>query len=117
MTTRPFAVRPGDAEYDEARTTVAGVGRPHVVFRAGSTHDVVAALRHAAGEGLQVAIRSGGHSSLGFGNVDHGAVLDLSRLDEVVVLDRDTVRIGAGFTWGHAARGDVPAGAMVRVAY
>ena len=51
-----------------------------------------------------MAVRSGGHNALGFGNIDGGAVIDLSRLDEVDLLGDGRVRIGAGATWGHAAR-------------
>jgi FAD/FMN-containing dehydrogenase len=50
-----------------------------------------------------VAVRSGGHNPLGFGNSDGGAVLYLSRLDSVEVLGGGRVRIGAGATWGRAA--------------
>ena len=55
--------------------------RPAVVLRPRTAAEVAASLRHARAEGLPVAIRSGGHNALGFGNIDGGAVLDLSRLD------------------------------------
>jgi FAD/FMN-containing dehydrogenase len=61
------------------------------------------ALHHIRAEGLPLAIRSGGHHALGFGNSDGGAVLDLSRLDQVELLGDGRVRIGAGATWGPAA--------------
>ena len=50
-----------------------------------------------------MAIRSGGHNALGFGNIDDGVVIDVSRLDQVELLGEDRVRIGAGATWGPAA--------------
>ena len=46
---------------------------------------------------------SGGHNALGFGNIDDGVVLDLSRLDQVELLGDNRIRIGAGATWGPAA--------------
>jgi FAD/FMN-containing dehydrogenase len=98
-----IAIRPGDPEYDAARTTVAGMAQPAVVLRPTTPAEVADALHHARSEGLALAIRGGGHNALGFGNIDGGAVLDLSRLDAVEVLGDGRVRIGAGATWGPAA--------------
>lgn len=103
MTIEHFAIRPGDAGYDQARTTIVGTAEPAVVLRPRTPEDVAASIRHARAEGLRLAIRSGGHHMLGYGNIDGGAVLDLSRLDRVEVLGEGRVRIGAGATWGPAA--------------
>lgn len=104
MTIEQIAIRPGDPEYDAARTTITGTAEPAVVLRPNDAAQVATALRHARAEGLEVAVRSGGHNALGFGNTDGGAVVDVSRINTVEVLD-DTgrVRIGAGATWGLAA--------------
>jgi FAD/FMN-containing dehydrogenase len=104
MTIDSIAIRPGDADYDAARTTIAGTAEPAVVLRPTSADEVVAALAYAREAGLELAVRSGGHNALGFGNSDGGAVIDVSRLDSVEVLDGGRVRIGAGSTWGAAAR-------------
>ena len=104
MTIETLAVRPGDADYDRARTTFAGAAAPSLVLRPTSAEEVAACLAHARDEGLSLAIRSGGHNALGFGNIDGGAVLDLSGLDAVEALDGRLVRIGAGARWGAAAR-------------
>src|SRR5688500_17526702 len=93
------AIRPGDDGYDTASTTITGTARPAVVLRPGTTTEVVESIRLARDEGLPLAVRSGGHNLLNFGNIDDGAVLDLSRLDTVEVLDGARVRIGAGATW------------------
>jgi FAD/FMN-containing dehydrogenase len=98
-----IAVRPGDQGYDEARTTFAGPATPELVLRPTTPDEVAASLRHARAEGLQVAVRSGGHNAMGFGSIDGGAVIDLSRMDRVEPLGGDRVRIGAGATWGPAA--------------
>lgn len=104
MTIEQIAIRPGDSEYDAARTTIAGAAEPAVVLRPNDAAEVATALRHARAEGLDVAVRSGGHNALGFGNSDGGAVIDLSRINGVEVLDdAGRVRIGAGATWGQAA--------------
>ena len=96
-------IRPGDEGYDAARTIIAGIARPAVVLRPSTAEEVVESIRLAREEGLPLAVRSGGHNLLNFGNIDDGAVLDLSLLDTVEVLDGDRVRIGAGATWGHVA--------------
>jgi FAD/FMN-containing dehydrogenase len=103
MTIDHIAIRPGDAEYDAARTTVMGTAEPAVVLRPADTAEVAAALDYARAAGLEIAVRSGGHNVLGFGNSDGGAVLDVSRLDSVEVLGGGKVRLGAGATWGRAA--------------
>ena len=110
MTVDHIAIRPGDPEYDTARTTIAGTASPMVVLRPTATDEVSASLAYAAAEGLVLAVRSGGHNVLGFGNVDDGAVLDLSRLDTVEVLDGNRVRVGAGATWGAVATALAPHG-------
>lgn len=104
MTIEDFAIRPSSEEYDAARTTIAGTGSPAVVLRPTSATQVAEAIRYATAERLPLAIRGGGHHSLNFGNIDDGAVLDLSRLDAVEVLGEGRVRIGGGATWGPAAQ-------------
>jgi len=103
MTIELFAVRPGDPDYDAARTTISGVASPALVLRPSTPDEVAASLRHARAEGIPLAIRGGGHNALGYGNVDDGIVIDLSRLDGIEVLGEGRVRIGAGATWGLAA--------------
>ena len=97
------AIRPGDADYDVARTTIASTAEPAVVLRPKTPEEVAASLQHARDEGLPLAVRSGGHNALGFGNIDGGVVIDLSRLDQVELLGDGRVRIGGGATWGPAA--------------
>jgi FAD/FMN-containing dehydrogenase len=98
-----IAIRPGDPDYDAARTTIVGTAEPAIVIRPTTTDEVAAALAYVRESGLELAVRSGGHNALGFGNIDGGAVLDVSRLDSVEVLDDGVVRLGAGATWGPAA--------------
>jgi FAD/FMN-containing dehydrogenase len=103
MTIDHIAIRPGDAAYDAARTTIAGTAEPAVVLRPTDTADVVAALEYARAANLEIAVRSGGHNALGFGNSDGGAVIDVSGLDGIELLGDGRVRIGAGAQWGPAA--------------
>src|SRR3989441_4336231 len=74
-------IAPGDVEYDAARTVfVGGIDRrPAVIVRAADATDVSAVVALARQTGLELAIRSGGHSAAGHGVCDGGSVLDLSR--------------------------------------
>jgi FAD/FMN-containing dehydrogenase len=99
-------VRPGDGGYEEARTAYMVVGSPAVVLRPRTVDDVVAAVRYAKDNSLVLSVRSGGHSGSGYGTNDGGAVIDLSLMRSVEVVDPDsrTVRIESGATWGEVAR-------------
>src|SRR2546422_8825380 len=72
-------IAPGDVEYDAARTVfVGGIDRrPAVIVPAHAT-DVSAVVALARQTGLELAIRSGGHSAAAHGVCDGGIVLDLS---------------------------------------
>ena len=78
-------ITPGHAEYDGARRVwnKAFLREPSMVVRAAGSLDVAHAVRYARAHDLPLAIRSGGHSLAGFGSVDRGLVLDLSRLKSV----------------------------------
>jgi FAD binding domain/Berberine and berberine like len=80
-------VERGDPGYDEARALYNGMidRRPAAIAYCVDEADVSAAIRHARGEGLALAIRCGGHSGAGFGSVDDGIVADLSEMHEVTV--------------------------------
>jgi FAD/FMN-containing dehydrogenase len=96
-------IRPGDPGYDDARVVHNAMidKRPAVIVRCGSTDDIVAALDYAQRSNLTIAVRGGGHNGPGFGTVDDGIVIDLSRLNRVDVdADARTVRVQGGATWG-----------------
>ena len=90
-------VTPEDPDYDQARLlwNADGDRRPAVVARCNSTADVVAAVRYAQAEGLEIAVRCGAHSMSGQSGVDGGLVVDLSGMREVTV-DRTRKRARAG---------------------
>ncbi len=100
------ALVPGDDGYAEAAATMFAAGTPDLVVRPRDAAEVAAALRYAAGAGLTVSVRSGGHSMAGFGTHTDGMVIDLRRISHVRVLDRAArrVRVGAGATWGAVSR-------------
>lgn len=92
---------PGDAGWDEARSFHTGTGEPAVIVQASSVDDVRAALRYASAEGLDVMVRSGGHSA--WGTLPGGLTLDLSALHAVEV-EGTLVHVGGGAVWGDVAR-------------
>ncbi|MBA3362957.1 MAG: FAD-binding oxidoreductase [Actinobacteria bacterium] len=92
-----------DPGYDEARAVYNAMidKRPSVVVRATEAADVVAAVNHARENGLELAVRGGGHSVPGFGTVDDGVVIDLSGMRAVTVDPAsETARAQGGATWG-----------------
>ena len=94
-------ITPSDVGYDAARTTFyAGHDlRPAFVVRAGSADDVIRTIGYAQDAGLELAVRSGGHSSAGHGTTDGGIQLDLAGLRalDIDVEDR-SAWVGSGLT-------------------
>ena len=71
-------VTAADADYDAMRAVMAPVDRrPAVIIRVADANDVAEAVRFAAAAGLEVAVRSGGHSGAGHGVTEGGVVIDL----------------------------------------
>jgi FAD/FMN-containing dehydrogenase len=96
-------VLPGDAGYDEARSVWNGMidRHPAMIARCTGANDVIAAIRFARSEGLEVAVRGGGHNVAGNATCDGGLVIDLSPMKGVRVdADARTVRAQGGVTWG-----------------
>ncbi len=92
-------IGPADPDYDEARQVRnAGIDRyPAMIARCASAADVAAAVTFAADHGLEIAVRGGGHSMSGASVVDHGVVIDLSRLNQATVdAQRKRARVGGG---------------------
>jgi FAD/FMN-containing dehydrogenase len=77
---------------------------PEAIVSAASVEDVQAAIGLARDEGLQVAVRSGGHSWIGACLRNDSVLVDCSRLD-ALELDGDAMRatIGPGVTNGRLA--------------
>lgn len=75
-------ILPGDAEYDAARTVFYGGfdHHPAAIVQVTDAHDVATVIGFARDQGLELAVRSGGHSVAGHGGSDGGIVIDLSRM-------------------------------------
>ena len=108
-------IEPGGAEYESARRTLLASAHPAYVLRPGSVADVHAGVRFAAGAGLLLSVRGGGHGFPGFGTNDGGVVIDLSQLAHVKIIDKERhlVRIGGGATWGQVAAALTPHGLAI----
>jgi FAD/FMN-containing dehydrogenase len=96
---------PGDEDYAAGAATLFADGTPDLVVRPRDGAGVAAALRYAAGAGLTVTVRSGGHSMAGLSTSADGMIIDTRRISGVRLLDRASgrVRVGAGATWGEVA--------------
>jgi FAD/FMN-containing dehydrogenase len=72
-------IAPDDAEYDAARTVFPGGIdlHPAVIVRPTDASQVARVIALARDAGLELAIRSGGHSSAGHGLTEGGVVIDL----------------------------------------
>jgi len=106
-------------DYDAARQIFnrAFDLHPALIVRCGSASDVARSLDFAQKHNLPVAVHGGGHSRLGYGMCDGGAVIDLSGMKRVEVdaskrvaraeagalvrdLDEATQRVGLATTSG-----------------
>src|SRR5919197_669186 len=88
-----------DARYEDARKVYNAMidKHPALVVRCRDVADVQAAIRYATANGLDLAVRGGGHNGAGFGTVDDGLVIDLSPIRWVRVDPSSrTAQIGGG---------------------
>ena len=80
-------VAPGDSDYDKARTVFyGGVDRhPAVIIKVANADDVSRVVNLARESGLELAVRSGGHSVAGHSVSEGGIVLDLSNMKDLQI--------------------------------
>src|SRR5215208_6426104 len=80
-------IAPGDPDYDKARTVFyGGVDRhPAVIIKVADAAEVVRVVNLARESGLDLAIRSGGHSAVGHSVCEGGIVLDLSTMKDLQI--------------------------------
>lgn len=104
---------PSSVEYDDARSVFNAMvdRRPAVIAPCTCAADVTAAIRHARGHGLEIAVRGGGHSVAGMSTTDGGLVVDLRAMSAVDVdVAAHTVRVSGGATMSHLDRALEPHG-------
>ena len=80
-------IDPGDPDYDEARTVFYGDvdRRPSAIVTVANADDVARVIAHAREDGLELAVRSGGHSVAGHSTTEGGIVIDLSDMKELEI--------------------------------
>ena len=80
-------IAPSDDAYDAARTVFMGDvdRRPAMIVRPADADDVARVVSLARESGLELAVRSGGHSGAGHSVSDGGIVLDLSSLKKLEI--------------------------------
>lgn len=114
-------IAPQDPEYAEARKVYNAMvdKRPAAIVRCSDAADVMAAVDFVREQGLELAVRGGGHSGAGLCLVDDGVTIDLSPMRWVRVDPAaKTARVGGGTQLGdldhatHAFELAVPAGIM-----
>src|SRR5215217_8714719 len=96
-------ITPGDPGYDRARTIFYGgfERRPAAIVRPADAAGVAQVVGLARDRGLELAVRSGGHSLAGHSASDGGIVLDLSALTALEVdLEGGAAWAQAGLTAG-----------------
>lgn len=96
---RGRVIESDDPDYDDARSVFNGMidRRPLAVVRVSQVADVIATVNFARDNGLDLAIRGGGHSAPGFGTLDDGIVIDFA--------DRIGVRVDPAARTAHAEPG------------
>jgi FAD/FMN-containing dehydrogenase len=96
-------LRPGDGDYDRARTLWNHLidRHPALIVGCAGVDDVVTALRFAREHELGVSVRGGGHNVAGSAVGDGGMMIDLSAMKQARVdASARTIVAGPGLTWG-----------------
>lgn len=93
---------PANPGYDAARRIWNGAidRHPACIARCTGVGDVVAAVRFARDQGLEIAVRGGGHNVAGTAVCDGGLVIDLSAMRAVWVDPARTAWVQGGALWG-----------------
>lgn len=100
-------LKPSDPGYANVRAAFNAmhVDRPGLAVRCAGTADVIAAVRFARDNGIEVAVRGGGHSIAGLSSSDGGVVIDLSPMRAVDVdPDARLARVQGGALLGDVDR-------------
>jgi FAD/FMN-containing dehydrogenase len=101
-------IAPNDDGYDKARIVFYGSynnRRPAVIVRPANADDVAHVVSLARESGIELAVRSGGHSVAGHSSTEGGIVLDLSSLKGLDIdVEGRTAWAESGLTAGEYTR-------------
>jgi FAD/FMN-containing dehydrogenase len=96
-------ISPDDSGYDDARTVFPGGidRRPAAIARPADASEAARVVSVAREAGLELAVRSGGHSAAGHGVCDDGIVLDLAEMRGIEIdVDERSAWAESGLTAG-----------------
>jgi FAD/FMN-containing dehydrogenase len=99
-------IRPGDAGYDEARTTWALVAdlRPAAIAFPTSVAEAAEVVRQATTDGMRVAPLGTGHNAYPLGDLSNTVLVRMSGLSAISLSPEDqSARVEAGAIWGPIA--------------
>src|SRR6185503_17726852 len=101
-------ILPNDPSYESARRVFywnnATERRPRVIVQCAREEDALRAVEFARRHELEVAVRAGGHSHLGWG-CSNGVIIDLSGMKRIAIDPfRRTARVEGGVLSGEVAR-------------
>ena len=96
-------ILPNDAQYEikrQAGYINPGLDRhPSLIAICKDEQDVLKSIEFAQQHQLEIAVRSGNHSNMGWGTVENGIVVDLSQMKHVTInTDKKTAIVAAGAT-------------------
>ncbi len=100
---RGKVMTPGDAGYDEARKIFNGMidRKPGLIAQPADTGDVQKCVNFARENGLLVSVKCGGHAASGHAVCEGGLMIDLRKLNSIVVDPAARTAIAGGGThWG-----------------
>jgi FAD binding domain/Berberine and berberine like len=113
---RGAVVGPDDSGYDDMRRLMyGGIDlRPGVIVRVADAADVRTVIDIARSAGLEIAVRSGGHSPAGHSSTNGGIVVDVRGLRDLEINAKArTAWVGAGLTAGELTEALTPHGLVV----
>lgn len=98
-------ISPEDSQYEELSTTFAGKGTPAIILQPVNAEDVSLSINFARENKLVISVRSGGHSGAGFSTNEGGAVIDMSALNSIQIINEKNriVKVGTGAKWEEVA--------------
>jgi FAD binding domain/Berberine and berberine like len=107
MRIRGNVLTPEDPGYEDVRApyNAMQIDRPALIVQCTGTADVVDTVNFARENGLEVAVRGGGHSVAGLSSSNGGMLIDLSLMDGVFVdVAARLARAQGGALWGDVDR-------------
>ena len=107
MLVRGNVLTPGDEAYERVRApyNAMQVDRPALIVQCSGTADVVDTVNFARANGLEVAVRGGGHSVAGLSSSNGGMLIDLALMNGVFVdAEARLARVQGGALWGDVDR-------------